>query len=774
MSLIYKLRESNKFKKYLEYALVFALVAYVFSIPSFSNRTKYNLITYGLMIIFGSLTLIHCFLYRGFKLHPVSLIIPVFVAFAFLGTAFYSKDFRGWFRLVLLSISLILFLYSFSIFANRHNLLRAIAIGLFIFTLYYFYEYRAKILDFRNFGKDKFRLGEIFDNPNGVASYMVISFASCLSTLLFSKNKIDLLFIIPLFTTVWVGFSTGSKTFVLAIAVFTLFVLYFKFFKHKWVYLIIVGALVGLFIMLINMPFMETIRTRFVLFFETLLGTADKADTSSIERMMWMKYGFYLGSKNMITGYGYGGFGIYSGVGTYTHSNISEVFCNFGIIGLLLFYSPLLVCLIYSLIRKRFNLSLVIPFFFYYMLISFSNVFYYNKTYYLMIALLIYCCFEEDKKRSVYKSERELRRILFTCDSMNSGGAERVISILSDEMAKNGLEVAILMVSSREENSFYKLNAKVTLSCLCKGSDKKVNAFKRVWMLRKYIKEYNPSVVISFLPHVSVYTRYALIGLDIHHVVSERNNPKKNPSNRMIRLFKNHAFRRADGGVFQSKEAQKYFGVPMMYKGVVINNPITVSGVKKTNYDNCNKTIISVGRFTEQKNTKMLIEAFGLLIDKIPDAKLKLYGDGPLKESLESLVKDKNLENNVVFLGNNLNWLEESKEDSAFVLTSNYEGMPNALIEALFAGIPVIATDCPYGVVRELITDNENGFLVKCEDIEALSRKMLEVLDTGSNLKDICDKNEPLIKNFDPKRVTLQWYNYLSNVVSNNYILKNE
>lgn len=765
-----KLRNSEKFKKITSVSILVLLIAYIFTIPSFSNRSTYNLITYGVMILFAFATIVFCFLYRGFKLHPAVFLLPCFAIFAFIGTARYSQNYRGWFSLILLSISLILFIYSFSALKSRISVLKAISIGLFLFTIYFGVIYRRELIDFRNFGKENFRLGEIFDNPNGIASYMVILFGASFSVVLFSTKKIDWLFLAATLSSCVVGVSTGSKTFILAVFIFTVVLLYFKFIKHKLIYVLILVGVLVLFGILISLPFMQTIRDRFVQFFETLLGTAEKADTSTLSRFMWMKYGFYLGGKNIITGYGYGGFGIYSGVAAYTHSNISEVYCNFGIIGTLLFYSPLIVCLVKSIIEKRINLSLVIPFFIYYVLVSFSNVFYYNKTYYIMIALITYCCFEEEKVRSVYKTKKELKKVIFTCDSMNSGGAERVLSILSNNMVENGLDVTILMISNHEASSFYKIDERVKLKCLCGSSPKKINTFKRLSLLRNYFKNEQPSVVVSFLPHVSIYTHYALLGLDIHHIVSERSDPRFNPKNKLIRILKRLVYWHADGLVFQSNDALKYFGNRAEFKGKIINNPIYFSNIEKTNYDKSNSTLISVGRFTEEKNHNLLLEGFKKAVEQRKDLILKIYGDGPLKENIISKIESLNLNNNVVLCGLDLDWLQKSIDDTGFILSSNYEGMPNALIEALIAGLPCIVTNCG-GVVSDLVCDGKNGYMFECNDSDGLCSKILMLVQNANNDL-LCNQNKKLKGNYDEKVVCELWQQYFQNVINNNYETK--
>lgn len=764
---INNIRKSEKAKRILKNCLLVLLILYVFSIPSFSNRSTYNLLTYALMLLFGIVTLLYCFFFRGFRIHPVSFLLPSFASFAFIGTIVYSYNLRGWFSLILLSISLILFIYSFSAINDRYMVLRAISVGLFLFTIYFAVVYRREIIDFRNFGKENFRLGEIFDNPNGVASYMVILFGTSFSVLLFSGKKIDLLFVLPILASCIVGVSTGSKTFIIAVFIFTVILLFFKFIKHKFIYLIVLAGLLVLFAILISLPFMQTIRDRFVIFFETLLGTAEKADTSTLSRFMWLKYGFFLGSKNILIGYGYGGFGIYSGVAAYTHSNISEVFCNFGVIGTILFYLPLFVCLIKSIIEKRINLSLTIPFFIYYILVSFSNVFYYNKTYYLMVALITYCCFEEDKVRSIFKSKKELTKILFTCDSMNSGGAERVLSILSNNMVENGLDVTILMISNHEASSFYKIDERVKLKCLCDSSAKKINTFKRLSLLRNYFKNEQPSVVVSFLPHVSIYTHYALLGLDIHHIVSERSDPRFNPKNKLIRILKRIVYWHADGLVFQSSDAIKYFGNRVEFKGKIINNPVYFSNLEKTNYDKTNGTLISVGRFTEEKNHNLLLEGFKKAVEQKKDLILKIYGDGPLKENIISKIESLNLNKNVVLCGLDLDWLKKSIDDTGFILTSNYEGMPNALIEALIAGLPCIVTNCG-GVVSDLVHDGKNGYMFECDDSDGLCSKILMLVQNANNDL-LCKQNKKIKGNYDEKVVCELWQQYFQNVINNNY-----
>lgn len=746
--------------RYFVCALVFL---FAFSIPSFGGRATYNLVMYGFMALLAGAVIIHLLLFGNkldFKRWQIYL-IPLFVIFALLGTSVYSHSFRNWLSLVFLAASFFVLLLSFKIINDRNIVAAILSLAIFGFSAYFIFHYRKELLNFSSFGNEGFRLGTYFDNQNAIAGVCIVGLSASLYSFLFYKSKLKYLFIIPFLAILLVGISTGSRTFVIAIAVVVLTMLFFKFKKHKLTYFLIVALLVVFAIILLNLPFAYTLKQRLERFFNTLFTDTNRVDTSAVERIIWFDYAFVLGFKNIIFGYGVDGFSIYSGVGTYAHSNLPEVICDFGIIGLFIFYAPL-VCLLYSSIKKKkATISYVFPIFAYYLFVSFSNVFYYNKFYYFNLAFMYYLTFyDEDKKIQLGDLKEKVNHIVFTCEGMENGGAEKVIATLSNSFVANGYKVTILGVASMEEESFYKLNDGVEYICLHKGLEKKLSGIKRVRALHKTLKLLKPDVVISFLPHVIVYTYFSMYGIKAPLIVSERNDPHSDPKGKILRLLKRYVYSKADGCVFQTKDARNYFPSFIRKKSAVIHNPIIV------NYNgdisaNKNNIIISVGRLTPQKNYQCLLEAFTLFHQKYNSYNLHIYGNGPLKEELQNAIESKGLKDSVTLMGVSSTWHTDEIDSAMFVSSSDYEGMPNALAEAICLGIPCVATDCPIGGTKELILDGVNGYLCNVNDSNDLFIKMEKALQLQINACDV----ETFKSAHSVSRISKLWLNYIKNII---------
>ena len=750
------------------FIIIFAFL-YIFLIPSFGeSSSKFSIFVYATMVFLAVSVFFYCFLFDDCKLNRYVLLIPAFAIFALFGTAVYSHEFRRWLSIVLLTISFFTFVYAFKVLNNKFLIIHIISAAFFCFSILYVVHYRSELIHFKSFVEGKFRLGDYFDNPNGVAAFEVVGFAAPLYQILFYSKKRRYLHIVPLGMSAIVGISTGSRSYILAISVFILVLLFFAFKRRKWIYLIVLGSFIFLFIGLLQLPFMSTIKSRFIIGVQTLFGTATKADTSTLERVIWTDYGFFLGLKNAIFGYGANGFAIYSGVGTYAHNNYAEVICNFGFAGLILFYLPLVLLLVFAIKSKRVDKSLVIAFVFYYFLISFSNILYYKKIYYMVLAFLFYMTFFEMGKTPI-RVVRSLKNVVFTCDSMGSGGAEKVISIVSNEMSRQGIEVTIIGIGDlNKPYSFYSLEPSVKYVTLTNGRGKRINSLKRIFLLRKKIRIIKPDIVISFLPNANIYTFFALIGTKIPFINSERNNPAVDPKNKLERLLKLISFIKADGSVFQTKSALNFYPEVVKRKATIIKNPISLNVKSETKFTGRNTTILAVGRLTKQKNYINLLAAFKIFNEKM-DFKytLKIYGDGLLKDELINYCLENNIINYVVFMSNDNNWHEKEINDAMYILSSDYEGMPNSLAEAMALGIPCISTDCPCGGSKELIKDGFNGFLVPVNNSDALAAKMILLSNQQSNR--FSKINQSMIDEYSATTITKQWILYIKGLTKEVY-----
>lgn len=769
MKLVSRIKNSKRIKNILFYFICVLLFFYTFSVPSFGESTSFvRYLIYLAMALLIASTFCYCLLYSNFKIKKAALLIPLFCIVAIIGTIAYSHEFRSWLTLVLLSLSFFAFVYSFKILNNKFLITIIISAAFFAFSIYYIIHYRHEILNYRSYTNESYRLGQFFDNPNGVSAYSIVGLSTSLYVALFWNKKFKYIFVIPTLSSFLVGLTTGSRTFLLIVLILAIVFLYFKFKKHKLIYILVVVGMIVTGILLINLPFFSTLRARLLKSIETIFGTADRVDTSTLERIIMIDYGFYLGSKRLFFGYGTNGFAMASGIGAYAHSNFAEVFCDFGLIGFVVFYSPLIIFLINALFRRKTDKSFVITFVTYYLIVSFTNVLYYKKIYYLVLALLFYFTFIEYRELKQSKIIKSLKRITFVCDTMGSGGAEKVISCLSNEMVCQGLEVFIIGVADlKEPKSFYTLDDRVIYLTLADESGKRINPFKRVLLLRKNIRKIHTDVVISFLPNAIIYTFFSLMFLNIPYVVSERSNPYLNPKNKLTRILKMISFSKADGSVFQTKEAMDFYPKFIKDKGTIIKNPIVLH-TKVTKPVNRNKIILSVGRMTEEKNHKCLIDAFSIFNSKVNNTfQLNIYGEGPLKNELIEYCKTKNVFQCVNFLGNRSDWHEREFEDAMYILSSNYEGMPNALAEAMALGIPSISTDCPTGGSRELIKDGLNGYLVPVNDACSLAQKMLSISEQSSDL--FFDANLELKEVYSVTNVTFKWIEYIKGLSKNTY-----
>lgn len=353
-------------------------------------------------------------------------------------------------------------------------------------------------------------------------------------------------------------------------------------------------------------------------------------------------------------------------------------------------------------------------------------------------------------------------KIVFNLGSLEKGGAERVASNLCNYLVKSN-DVSIM--TSIKGDSYYKLNKNIKLYNLDQGKPEKCFLKKNISRLKKMnylIKMIKPDIIISFLPEPS----YRILFLKIFNrklriIVSVRNDPKVEYKSLINRLIMKLLYPLADGFVFQTEEAQKYFSKKIQNRSVIIPNPINEEFICEPYNGKREKTIVTVGRLEEQKNHKMLIDAFSKLPEQFNEYKLIIYGEGSLRKNLEEQVKKLNLVNRVLLPGQVDNVKEKIYKASLFVLSSNYEGMPNALIEAMALGLPCISTDCPCGGPRFLIKNKENGYLVGTNDTENLYKMMEEIIKTDQTK--VSQNANKITIELNPKKTNKKWKEYIKN-----------
>lgn len=339
-----------------------------------------------------------------------------------------------------------------------------------------------------------------------------------------------------------------------------------------------------------------------------------------------------------------------------------------------------------------------------------------------------------------------MKKICFVIGVLSNGGSERVVSLLAQNFSKIGYRVSIITLYGDEND--YVLDDKVELlPILYKNKSQLLTILGRLILLRRKIKQVSPDVIISFDAMINIYTVISSFFLKAKLVISERNDPNQYPTNKYIRAIRNILYIFTDKIVFQTNDAKKYFSEAIQKKGTIISNPIK-NDLPKWVGTSAEKTIITASRLQEQKNLPMLIDAFEVIEREFPEYNLKIFGVGTLKDSLEKRVERKKLSEKIKFPGFSNAIHDEISKATMFVISSNYEGISNSMLEALAIGIPVISTDSPIGGAKMFIKNNENGILISVgatnELIIAMRRIIIEK-DLANNLSNNAQKIKSLL-----------------------------
>ena len=348
-----------------------------------------------------------------------------------------------------------------------------------------------------------------------------------------------------------------------------------------------------------------------------------------------------------------------------------------------------------------------------------------------------------------------MKRHIFFIGTLRNGGAERVVSILASKMAEQGMDTEILMYYDKPV--FYEVSPKVKLTAVEKETGTRSKG-KNLFWLRKYFKE-NAKVVISFLAPFNMMAIAANLGNGTPIIAADRNDPQNVPSKFVARKTRDFLYRFADGIVVQTQKNKAYFSKAVQRKSTVIYNPVDLkeyAGIALRTAKE--KKIVTAGRLMPQKNQKMMIRAFAEVLKKHPEYELVIYGDGPSESQLKELAIQLGISSSVEFPGNVKDLHDKIKSADIFVLSSDYEGMPNALIEEMCLGLPVISTKV--SGATDLIRDHENGILIDF-DQESLEKAMCELLNDSELKYKLSTGAVKLNEQLKVSEIVEQWIDFI-------------
>lgn len=355
-------------------------------------------------------------------------------------------------------------------------------------------------------------------------------------------------------------------------------------------------------------------------------------------------------------------------------------------------------------------------------------------------------------------------KILFYINTICGGGAGRVMVNLAKFFSDTGYETVLL--TSFRDACEYPISENVKRLTLEEEEIKQCRIkrnISRIKKLREVLKDEKPDIAVSFMAEPNFRLLIASLGLKVKTIVSVRNDPNREYAGRIGKLVGTWILPLADGCVFQTKEAQAWFPKRLQRKSTIIFNAV------KEEFFHIERQpvlgeIVTCGRLAPQKNHKLLIDAFAEVAKLHPYARMKIYGEGSLRQSLKAQINELGLQKKVFLMGATNDVGKALQTADLFVLSSDYEGMPNALMEAMAAGVPCISTDCPCGGPRELFQKLLYKQLTYIKDKNSMVEKIHLFLSMDIDEKNkLSNKTKELAECFSSEKINSFWEKYLKN-----------
>ena len=332
------------------------------------------------------------------------------------------------------------------------------------------------------------------------------------------------------------------------------------------------------------------------------------------------------------------------------------------------------------------------------------------------------------------------RNILFVLPSAQCGGAENVIITVANHIHTSTYLSALLFVDD-EGPLVSRVKSHISIFPL-----KQKRVSRSLFLMLKTIRTINPDIILTSIFHlnIAVVILKQFLRKNTKVIIRESNLlsivllREKFP--RLFALLIRIFYPRADAVISLGSEMKHnlktVFNVPYR-KMYTIGNPIDLQNLQKLSREFSNPlnnkvfNFLAVGSLTRQKGFDILIEAMEIVAEHHPDVHLSIIGEGILRDELQKIIKDNNLERQISLLGYQENPYPYFLHADRFVLSSRYEGLPNVVLESLALGTPVIALDNP-GCLRDIFTNNRQGVLVVPCTAEKFAREMLIACQLGS------------------------------------------
>ncbi|MCR4762377.1 MAG: glycosyltransferase [Lachnospiraceae bacterium] len=361
-----------------------------------------------------------------------------------------------------------------------------------------------------------------------------------------------------------------------------------------------------------------------------------------------------------------------------------------------------------------------------------------------------------------------MKTIAFHLNCLCQGGAERVVSNLANEFAAQGYGVFVA-TEWQEENEFpLDERVKRVHVGLRPGDEKKnrvVQFLLRVKYLREFLKRERPDVLVPFAQRANYRALMASKGTGVPVIVCVRTDPIGHYDAFSDKVQIRWLFPRAAGAVFQTEQQRAFFKPYLQDHSTIILNPVNPRYFGVARPEKRDKSVVHHARLVDFKNQPLLCRAFVRVHEKHPDYVLKIYGpdsfDGT-KEILERIIAENHAEEWILLMGGCDTLERELPKGAVYAFTSDWEGLPNSLLEAMALGMPIVATDCPCGGPAEVIRDGENGLLIPIKNEDALTDALNRLIENEDFAERLGREARRIQEIASGEAVFARWRDYLS------------
>lgn len=346
--------------------------------------------------------------------------------------------------------------------------------------------------------------------------------------------------------------------------------------------------------------------------------------------------------------------------------------------------------------------------------------------------------------------------IMFFLSEIKYSGASKIALWVASILAKSN-NVTILTYTYPSDTIVKSIQSNVKIEYIeCKSSNRAIQCLNAIKGIRKHIIRNHVNIALGFHPMAIMEIRIASLFTNVKIIACERSDPWYERA--IVTRICRWTYRFADYAVFQTDAVKNYYPKSLRKRSCVIPNPAFVKEVSIVPYAERKEKISHVARlYIVQKRQDLLIDAFELFSKKHKNVELFIYGDGPDEDLIREMLIERGLDKKVILAGKVDNVLEKISDSKLFILSSDYEGIPNAVIEALSVGIPCVCTDCSPGGARILIEDGDNGFIVPRNDAVALSTKAEEVFANPELAKKMSENALLIVDKFSESAISSKW-----------------